>query len=347
MLLAVNTYCSWGNGRFQGEVGYVDYVDINEFSVHEIDVIMLELGYPDPGMNEVNVSNSPVIYYHFKIPNGDFQFSLRALRNDQDVINLSKYIPHNKLIEIYTEHGKTNLVTYFMSSNAKVKVVIEELPEDDVQETEVHVESSLGNMNHVNDEHIGVELVKLMFSHQSMEGGTCINDVYVGNEPKDMGVINNETMRSKILWMKDQTKTDKEELLSKIWEKKKGATLGKYTSDYTKQYELLRDYVLELQTTNPDTIVKINVRSTICLDSNNGIYPLAYATVESGKTSSWKWFLENLRDNLELGTKSNFTFITNRKKGLMPAIARLFPNDEHMCCLKHIHDNMRKRWKQN
>nr|KAJ0200832.1 hypothetical protein LSAT_V11C600321840 [Lactuca sativa] len=31
-----------------GEVRYVDYVDIDEFSVHELDAIMLDLGYPDP-----------------------------------------------------------------------------------------------------------------------------------------------------------------------------------------------------------------------------------------------------------------------------------------------------------
>ena len=31
------------------------------------------------------------------------------------------------------------------------------------------------------------------------------------------------------------------------------------TGDYTKQFELLRDYALELQATNPDTTVKIDV----------------------------------------------------------------------------------------
>nr|KAJ0227597.1 hypothetical protein LSAT_V11C100036920 [Lactuca sativa] len=74
-----------------GEVCYVDYVDIDEFSVHELDAIMLDLGYPDPRNSEFT-DESPVIYYHFRIPNGDFQFGLRDLGNDQDVINLSKYI---------------------------------------------------------------------------------------------------------------------------------------------------------------------------------------------------------------------------------------------------------------
>ncbi|XP_052624780.1 uncharacterized protein LOC111898031 [Lactuca sativa] len=168
------------------------------------------------------------------------------------------------------------------------------------------------------------------------------------------------------------------------------------TGDYTKQYELLRDYVLELQATNPDTTVKIDVcsepnpdsptrqfrRIYVCLgplkkgfkaclrdllgfdgafmkgpfpgqvlsavglDSNNGIYPLAYGIVESENTESWKWFLDNLGDDLDLGRNSNFTFISNRQKGLHTAVEQIFPNAEHRYCIRHIHDNMRKRWRQ-
>nr|KAJ0217442.1 hypothetical protein LSAT_V11C300145940 [Lactuca sativa] len=138
-----------------GEVHYVDYVDIDEFSVHELDAIMLDL----------------VIYYHFRVPNGDFQFGHRALGNDQDVITLSKYISHNKLIEVYTEHGKTNLLTYFMTPNAKGKVVIEELPENDNQGAEVkgqiHVESPSKNTNHGNDEPIGEYMSLILFGSKN------------------------------------------------------------------------------------------------------------------------------------------------------------------------------------
>nr|KAJ0195313.1 hypothetical protein LSAT_V11C700377770 [Lactuca sativa] len=129
-----------------GEVCYVDYVDIDEFSVHELDAIMLDLGYPDPRMIELT-DESP------------------------DVINLSKFILNSKLIEVYTEHGKTNLLTYFMSPNAKGKVVIEELPEKDDQgaevEAEVHVESPLRNMNNVNDEPIGEYMSLILFGSKS------------------------------------------------------------------------------------------------------------------------------------------------------------------------------------
>ncbi|CAI9259243.1 unnamed protein product [Lactuca saligna] len=60
-------------------VTYVDMVDIEEFSIHEMDAIMKGLGYSIP----------PVIYYHFRVPKGDMHFGLRALGNDEDVLNLA------------------------------------------------------------------------------------------------------------------------------------------------------------------------------------------------------------------------------------------------------------------
>ncbi|CAI9261810.1 unnamed protein product [Lactuca saligna] len=167
--------------------------------------------------------------------------------------------------------------------------------------------------------------------------------------------------------------------------------------DYRKQYEVLRDYILELQSTNPDTTVKLEFESEpnsnatsrrfkriyVCMggmkkgfraclrdflgfdgafmkgpflgqiltavgvDSNNGIYPLAYAIVESENTQSWKWFLEILGDDLDLYANSNFTFISDRQKGLQAAIAQLFPCAEHRYCLRHIHDNMKRTWRSN
>ncbi|CAI9291361.1 unnamed protein product [Lactuca saligna] len=106
----------------KGEARYIDLVDIDEFPVHELDAMMLELGYSVP----------PVIYYHFRIPYEDLDFGLRALGNDNDVLNLAQYIGDNKVIEVYTEHGQTNLLTYFMSPKGKQKVIIKELCDGDL-----------------------------------------------------------------------------------------------------------------------------------------------------------------------------------------------------------------------
>ncbi|GJT35535.1 heat stress transcription factor B-4-like protein [Tanacetum coccineum] len=132
--------------------------------------------------------------------------------------------------------------------------------------------------------------------------------------------------------------------------------------DHVLQYSMLRDYVVELQSTNPNTTVKIEVeRNTdpslptrgpfsgqvlvaVGLDSNNGIYQLAYALVETESKSSWCWFLWCLSDDIDLHPNSNFTFITDRQKGIIPAIKTIYPSAEHKYCLRHIHENIKQGW---
>ncbi|KAI3799185.1 hypothetical protein L1987_34475 [Smallanthus sonchifolius] len=38
--------------------------------------------------------------------------------------------------------------------------------------------------------------------------------------------------------------------------------------------------------------------------------------------ASWSWFLDCLGDDLDLNKKSNFTFISDRQKGLIPALQK-------------------------
>ncbi|GJW12052.1 hypothetical protein Tco_1577879 [Tanacetum coccineum] len=99
------------------------------------------------------------------------------------------------------------------------------------------------------------------------------------------------------------------------------------------------DYVVELQSTNPNTTIKIAVErnidpslptrvfkriygsflgqvlAAVGLESNNGIYQLAYALVEAKSKSSWCWFLQCLGDDTDLQPYSNFTLISDGKKG--------------------------------
>ncbi|XP_076938294.1 uncharacterized protein LOC143606406 [Bidens hawaiensis] len=56
------------------------------------------------------------------------------------------------------------------------------------------------------------------------------------------------------------------------------------------------------------------ILTAVGVDSNNGIYPVAYAIVESENTNSWTWFLEILADDLDLTSNSNFTFMSDRQK---------------------------------
>ncbi|CAI9289984.1 unnamed protein product [Lactuca saligna] len=99
-----------------GSIDYIDYVDMDVFSVHELDDMMKEIGY----------INGEPIYYHFLIPEIEIDYGLLPLGNDSDVLLLSKHVANHKEIMVYTEHGTTRLHTYFMSPN---KVVLEEINE--------------------------------------------------------------------------------------------------------------------------------------------------------------------------------------------------------------------------
>lgn len=106
-----------------GKVNYVDLIDVDELSVHEIDLMVVKLGY-DPEER---------MYYHFCIPEHDLDFGLEALGNDQDILNLLRYTNKWKIIDIYIEHGRTTLRTY-ETSHSQRKVVIKEILEDNSPE---------------------------------------------------------------------------------------------------------------------------------------------------------------------------------------------------------------------
>ncbi|XP_076927070.1 uncharacterized protein LOC143590494 [Bidens hawaiensis] len=118
----------------------------------------------------------------------------------------------------------------------------------------------------------------------------------------------------------------------------------KVLGDYEAQYGSLRDYIEELVRSNPGPFPG-QILTVVGMDGNNGIYPLAYSLVEAESTASWTWFLECLGDDLDLHSNSNFTFISDRQKGIIPALQKVFPSAEHRYCLRHIHENMKPRWR--
>lgn len=88
-----------GRRYIDGYSKIVGELDCDEFSVHEIDAIVEDLGN----------DGHKIMFYHFLKPDGDLDSGLQPLGSDQDVLFLSKYIEEgHKLIDIYVEHGKTN-----------------------------------------------------------------------------------------------------------------------------------------------------------------------------------------------------------------------------------------------
>ncbi|GJT45450.1 mutator type transposase [Tanacetum coccineum] len=87
------------------------------------------------------------------------------------------------------------------------------------------------------------------------------------------------------------------------------------------------------------------ILTAVGVDANNGIYPVAYAIVEAESKASWCWFLNLLGEDLGIEANFNYTFISDRQKGLIQAIASVFPSAEHRYCVRHIHENMKSQFK--
>ncbi|XP_023742979.3 uncharacterized protein LOC111891128 [Lactuca sativa] len=69
-------------------------------------------------------------------------------------------------------------------------------------------------------------------------------------------------------------------------------------------------------------------------DANNHIFPIAWAVVCIENKENWKWFLENLRDDLQL----------DNGFGLLEVVKEILPTAEHRQCARHIVANFRKRF---
>ncbi|XP_076923134.1 uncharacterized protein LOC143585176 [Bidens hawaiensis] len=83
------------------------------------------------------------------------------------------------------------------------------------------------------------------------------------------------------------------------------------------------------------------ILTAVGTDGNNCLYPVAFAIVEAKCTDSWKLFLDLLGDDLDLPPDANFTFISDRQKGLIQAVESVFPRAEHQFYCRHIHENLR------
>jgi len=56
------------------------------------------------------------------------------------------------------------------------------------------------------------------------------------------------------------------------------------------------------------------VLTAVGVDSNSGIYLVAYEVMEAETIDSWTWFLQILTDDLDLDANSDFTFISGKHK---------------------------------
>ncbi|KAL5576670.1 hypothetical protein UlMin_018369 [Ulmus minor] len=85
--------------------------------------------------------------------------------------------------------------------------------------------------------------------------------------------------------------------------------------------------------------------TAVGVDPYNQMYPIAYALVESECGETWRWFLELLGQDLGINNSHGISWVTDKQKGLIDAIAELFPESEHRHCVKHLHNNFKVQHK--
>ncbi|XP_023872388.1 uncharacterized protein LOC111984998 [Quercus suber] len=76
-------------------------------------------------------------------------------------------------------------------------------------------------------------------------------------------------------------------------------------------------------------------------DANDNIFPVAMAVVEQEPGSLGYGFLEIFADDIGRLEELQLVFISDRQKGLIPAIETLFPTVKHRYCVKHIYNNFK------
>ncbi|CAN1785005.1 hypothetical protein LINPERHAP1_LOCUS16739 [Linum perenne] len=87
--------------------------------------------------------------------------------------------------------------------------------------------------------------------------------------------------------------------------------------------------------------------SAVGVDGNGGIYPIAWAVVEAETTASWDWFIESLAADLRITNSPEWTWMSDRQKGLTNVLERRFPFAEHRYCVRHLWHNMAAKFKHS
>ena len=100
--------------------------------------------------------------------------------------------------------------------------------------------------------------------------------------------------------------------------------------------------IIELDGTFLKRAVKGVLLTAVGHDTNNQIYPIAWAVVQSETTDSWLWFIKKIKHDLVLQDWNRFVIISDRSKGLKSAMESELPNAEHRKCVKHIAENVKK-----
>nr|GFA87672.1 hypothetical protein [Tanacetum cinerariifolium] len=135
----------------------------------------------------------------------------------------------------------------------------------------------------------------------------------------------------------------------------KALVMKRLERDVLNEYKKLNDYAKALVDANPVNSVDIEVEhigtgipphfkrygegyafTAVGKDANNQTFPLAWGIVETESQSSWTWFLEHLKVDIKTKDGGEWTFMSDKQKGLLNVVQAIFPQAEHRLCARYI-----------
>ncbi|XP_030475933.2 uncharacterized protein LOC115693102 [Syzygium oleosum] len=84
--------------------------------------------------------------------------------------------------------------------------------------------------------------------------------------------------------------------------------------------------------------------AAVGIDGNDQMYPFAWAIVGQETYKTWQWFISMIVEDLGSTDPANskyWTFLCDKQKGLVQALANLMPEAENRFCLRHLYENFR------
>ncbi|GJW28096.1 mutator type transposase [Tanacetum coccineum] len=335
---------------------YSCQVDVDLFSIVDLNDMLEILGY----------KKRSGIYYHYKIPDSNLDFGLKELRNDQDVLNLISQTTNHKLIEIYCEHENTDLEVVFEESTPMTSNI------GTVNKRAAKKSSRLplllmGDESEANDDSIKEKYVEMENDEDNDIDKDVSSDMEVSSDSEDSDWVDEEHILNEVeVDMKDFFEyTDKDV----EWTGCNKGNTEIPIEDFVPEFVDLDDFHsasesdTELEGRRKKALRKLRKEHEQgqVVDNTKPFYvgvpvymvrmtktDLSAVSVKWGKLETlfpWSWFLTCLGDDLDLTRDSNFTFISDRQKGLIPALAQVFPCAEHRFCLRHIHENMKGQFR--
>ncbi|XP_074297228.1 uncharacterized protein LOC141627934 [Silene latifolia] len=118
-----------------------------------------------------------------------------------------------------------------------------------------------------------------------------------------------------------------------------------------KQYDSLRDYMYELRRSNQGTSVFLVLKPHVSRPIPQfHMFYVSFLALRKGFLNGCRRvlgldsvFLKGYcKDDLEMEAGNEWTLLSDKQKGLLPAIAKLLPDAEHRLCARHIFTNWTK-----